>query len=221
MPSAAKTASNLDGVLGVPIPDEEAKRTPPSQFEGEVPGLLRDPGGVGMPRRSGHVDPPCVDFQHEEHVQRAQPRSLHRKEVGGEDPRGLVAQELGPCRRSMSRSRAKPLATQQRANRGGRDRDPELGQLALDPQASPTGVLPAHTEDEVSHLLGDRWPPAERPAGVGPLPTHQLTVPTKERLRADQEGRPARTRECPARRCEEQPIPTAKSRPPHLSPEDG
>jgi hypothetical protein len=86
MPSAAKTASNLDGVLGVPIPDEEAKRTPPSQVEGEVPGLLRDPGGVGMPRRSGHVDPPCVDFQHEEHVQRAQPRSLHVKKSAARIP---------------------------------------------------------------------------------------------------------------------------------------
>ena len=36
----------------------QAKRTLPSQVEGEVPGLLGDPGGVGMPRRSGHVDPP-------------------------------------------------------------------------------------------------------------------------------------------------------------------
>jgi hypothetical protein len=65
------------------------------------------------------------------------------------------------------------------------------------------------------------WPPAEGPAGVSPLPAYQLTVPTKEGLRTDQESRPARTRECPAHRCQEQPIPAAKSRPAHLSPEDG
>jgi len=41
-----------------------------------------------------------VDLNHEEHVERAQPRRLHRKEVGGEDPRGLVSQELGPVRQS-------------------------------------------------------------------------------------------------------------------------
>ena len=41
------------GVLGVPITDEDAKWTTSSQVEGEVAGLLGDPGGVGMPRRSG------------------------------------------------------------------------------------------------------------------------------------------------------------------------
>ncbi len=68
------------------------------------------------------------------------------------------------------------------------DPDAELGELAPDPDAPPPGVFPSHPQDELSNLVGDRWPAPFRPAQVGPLPSHELPVPANKRLRANEEG---------------------------------
>ncbi len=48
---AREDAIEAPRVHGVPIPEEEAKRPVSGQVPSEVPSLLGDPGGVGMPRR--------------------------------------------------------------------------------------------------------------------------------------------------------------------------
>ena len=48
---------------------------------------------------------------------------------------------------------------------------------------------------------------------VGPLATHELSVPAKDGLRPDHERSPSLPGERPARRGEERPIPVAKLRP--------
>jgi hypothetical protein len=52
---------------------------------------------------------------------------------------------------------------------------------------------------------------------VRPLPAHQLAVPPKQRLRADQERRPSLARKHPAERRHEQPITPAEARTAHLA----
>jgi hypothetical protein len=52
---------------------------------------------------------------------------------------------------------------------------------------------------------------------VGPLPADQLAVPSKQRLRADQERRPSLAGEHPAQRRHEQPIALAEARTAHLA----
>jgi hypothetical protein len=42
---------------------------------------------------------------------------------------------------------------------------------------------------------------------VGPLPSDELAVPSKERLGRDHERGPTVSGECPTRRCEERPVP--------------
>jgi hypothetical protein len=54
----------------------------------------------------------------------------------------------------------------------------------------------------------------------GPLPSHQLPVPPKQRLRAHHERRPSCSRKRPADRRHEQPVATAKARPAHPALED-
>lgn len=45
-------------VPGVPVPNEEMKRSTPGELPGEVPGLLRDPAGAELrPRGAGWVRP--------------------------------------------------------------------------------------------------------------------------------------------------------------------
>jgi hypothetical protein len=52
---------------------------------------------------------------------------------------------------------------------------------------------------------------------VRPLPSDQLAVPSKQRLRADQERRPSLAGEHPAQRRQEQPIALAEARTAHLA----
>lgn len=55
---------------------------------------------------------------------------------------------------------------------------------------------------------------------MGPLPSHQLPVPPKHRLRAHHEGGPDGTGEDPARRGERHPIQPAEAEAARLAPED-
>src|SRR5919106_6620754 len=69
-------------------------------------------------------------------------------------------------------------------------------------------------------VLGDRWSASRRSPTEGPLPPHQLPVPPKERLGADQERRPPSSRKDPAHRGHEHPVMAAKARAAHLALED-
>src|SRR6266498_2014004 len=122
------------------------------------------------------------------------------KQVGGEDTPGLAAQELAPRRSGSPWGRAEAMATQQRSDGRRRDPHPELGEFSLDPQASPSRVLTSYSQDEVANVGCDRRSTADRSVAVGPLPAHQLTVPTKQRLRPDQERGPSLPGECSAER---------------------
>jgi hypothetical protein len=76
---------------------------------------------------------------------------------------------------------------------------------------------PSHPKDRLPNVIGEWRPPAGGVPTVGPLPADELAVPTQERLRAHYERRPTRAKENPADRRHEQPVSTAKARPPHLA----
>jgi hypothetical protein len=159
------------------------------------------------------------------------PRGLERGKdrgdaLGGED-RVEALGELGvpvadqenevADARSGSELAGSPTLREDRPDRGRGDRDSELGQLSFDPHAPPPRVLPSHPHDEVPNILGDGRPTAGRSMTVRPLAAHQLAVPSKQRLRADQERRPSLAGEHPAERRHEQPIASAEARTAHLA----
>lgn len=76
---------------------------------------------------------------------------------------------------------------------------------------------PSHPKDRLPNVIGEWRPPAGGVPTVGPLPADELAVPAQERLRAHYERRPTRAKENPADRRHEQPVSTAKARPPHLA----
>jgi 5'-deoxynucleotidase YfbR-like HD superfamily hydrolase len=205
------------GVLCVAVPDQKPEGSPASEVERQVPRLLGDPGGGRVPGRSSQMDPPGAQFDHEEHVKGSEPDGLDGEEVGGQDPVCLVAQELPSGWSRPPRSRPQPVSTQQHADRGRRDPDPELGQLAPDPHAPPPRVLPCHPKDQRPNVTGQWRPPADDVAAEGPLPADELAVPAQQRLRAHDKRRPTRARQNPADRRHEQPVSTAKTRPADLA----
>jgi hypothetical protein len=85
------------------------------------------------------------------------------KEVHGEDPGGLGVQELPPGRARAARRRADARSAQDLIDGGRRDRDAELGQLAVDPAVAPQRILFCQADYEAGDAA-NRW----RAAGLAP-----------------------------------------------------
>ena len=105
-------------------------------------------------------------------------------------------------------------------DRGGRHGDAELGELSLDPEVTPSRVLPSQPKDQVSDLGIKRRPARSTCRAVGPLPSDQLAVPAKKRLRCDKERGPSVPGKGPARRDEQDAVPRAKRWSTNLSAKD-
>jgi hypothetical protein len=112
------------------------------------------------------------------------------KQVAGHDPGGLPAQERPPGHGSPSRCRIEPVTLQRRADRGGRDANPRAQQLALDALVAPVGALPGQPDDQLLHLLVQRWP-AGLAVRVAPGAGDQPTMPAQQRLGLHEKARPA------------------------------
>ena len=139
----------------------------------------------------------------------------------------MRSQELAPGGARPAGCRPHASAVKDPAHGAHSDMDPELAQLALDPDAAPPLVLPAQTDNEIGGFRIE-WRPSRTTARVGPLPPDELAVPAKERLRRDHERGPSVPRERPARRPQERAVSVPELRPadgaaehPHLVPEHG
>jgi hypothetical protein len=67
-------------------------------------------------------------------------------------PCAWIAEELPPGRLRPPPSRTEPASAQERADRRRRDPDPELDQLAPNPHAPLSRVLPAHPKDQLPNV---------------------------------------------------------------------
>jgi hypothetical protein len=94
----------------------------------EVAGLLGGPRPVGMRGDPEDVHIPALDLDDEQAVQALQrQRAVDMEEIGGEDSRGLGAQELPPCGVGMSFRRGRyTQCSEDPADRGGTDPEAEL-----------------------------------------------------------------------------------------------
>ena len=67
------------------------------ELQGEVAGLLGDPGRVRVSRRRAQVDPPTTELDEGQHLERPEPHGLDAEEVTGDDAVRLRPEELGPA----------------------------------------------------------------------------------------------------------------------------
>jgi hypothetical protein len=111
------------------------------------------------------------------------------RSTGGEEAVRLQSQELGPRRPDPAWRGAESAFSKHRGDGRGGDIDPELQELPSDPEVAPPGVLPSQPNDQ----LLDRW--IERRTTGGPRATpgsslQEVPVPSRQRVRADQEALP-------------------------------
>jgi hypothetical protein len=95
--------------LGVPIAQQEPDSSSLlAEFQQQVPGLLGDPGAVGIGGHAGQVDAAGVQFDEEQHVQPFEPHGVDGEEVAGDDPGGLLTQKRPPRRARAPRAGSRP-----------------------------------------------------------------------------------------------------------------
>jgi hypothetical protein len=136
-----------DGVEGAgevrsAVADEEPEVPEPvAEVEGQVADLLDRPvtGGVGGDAADVHAAGAVLD-EHQD-VQPVQGDGIDVEEVDGEDPGGLRVQELPPGRAVPARRGVDACGADDLVDRGRRDRDAELGQLAVNAPVTPQRVL--------------------------------------------------------------------------------
>jgi hypothetical protein len=126
------------------------------------------------------VDPPAAELDEHEDLQGPEPGGLHGEEVAGDDPVRLGPQELGPRRAAASRGGPRSRSSEQGPDRRRAHSEAELPQLAFDPDATPSRVLPGEPQNERPELRIDRGPARTTSPAIGPLPLHQLAVPAEE-----------------------------------------
>src|SRR5439155_2442273 len=93
-----------------------------------------------------------------------------------------------------------------------RNANTDTGKLADDPLIAPPRILTRKPQHQLTNLLRDRRP-ARPPPRVRPPFPHKLAMPTKQRVRANEERRPARPAQQPASRGQEHPVGLLQPRP--------
>jgi hypothetical protein len=154
------------------------------------------------------------------HVQPSQPDGVDGEEVAGDDPGGLLAQELRPTAARAPRRRIQPVAAECRADRGRRHLHAKPLELSFDPLVAPSRVLLGEADDQLLHLLIQRWPTGLA-VRVGPRPGDQPPMPAQQRLGLHEEDRPAGSGQDAADRGEQRPIGGVESWPWGLAAQDG
>jgi hypothetical protein len=98
--------------LRIPVAEQEAHPSPAFlQRQQKVPGLLGDPGAVGVGGHPAEVHPAGVQFDEEQHVEPFEPHGVDAEEVAGEDPGGLLTQQRSPRRARAPRGRVEATTT--------------------------------------------------------------------------------------------------------------
>ena len=112
---------------------------------------------------TAEVHPAGAVLDEHQDVQPFQQHGVDVQEVDCEDPGGLGVQELAPGRACASRRRADARSSQDLIDGGRRDRDAELGQLAVDPPVAPQRIFFRQANDKAGDAA-DCW----RAAGLAP-----------------------------------------------------
>jgi hypothetical protein len=82
---------------------------------------------------------------------------VEAKEVGGQQPGGLSAQESpSPSVGSAGRG-PKPGGSQNPVDGAGAQPVSEPGQFTVDPAMAPGGILLCQAQNQLTDLLGDQW----------------------------------------------------------------
>jgi hypothetical protein len=149
------------------------------------------PGAGWVDSHPGHVDPPSVQLEEAQHGQAPQPDGLDREEVAGDDPGGLLSEERPPRRGRPSRSWIYPMTSERCADRGCRDSHAQPLEFTLHALVTRARNLASQADDQLLYV-GVQLRPARGTMRISPGTCDQPPMPAQQRLRPNEEARPAR-----------------------------
>jgi|GEM_PF-4271556 len=137
------------------------------------------------------IDPPGVHLDEEQHVETAEQHRIDGEEVAGQNGPRLRPQELCPgwARSARSGLGAMPAEDCPRARRS--EPNAHSCQFPMDSAISPGRVLSCQTKDQRDRARWNRRS-SRPPVRVGPLPSHELSMPAQQSLRLDEGSTPRR-----------------------------
>src|SRR6266545_6331629 len=118
-----------------------------AEIHQQVARLLGHPRRVGVAGTGEVLGPARADRDEEQHVQPAQPDRIDGEEVAGEHRLSVLTEERAPAELVALRRRRDAGAGEHVSHQRRRDGDPELAQLADDPNIAPVAVLAREPQD--------------------------------------------------------------------------
>jgi hypothetical protein len=158
-----------------------------------------------------------MELDEKQDMEGCQLHRLDREQIAGDDRGGLGDHELAP---GVPLGSGKALRCGDAPDARGRDVDPDLLQLTLDPPVAPHRVLPRHPPDQELGLKGDRLSLVDPMRGV-PLAADELAVPASERVGREQVGEALAERTEPLEDREDKPLLPRRLRVGHLATQNG
>src|ERR1019366_9633297 len=102
------------------------------------------------------VDAPCLDFDHEEHIQPSQHHSVDVEEIARQQPVRLRAHELLPTRTRPPRRWLQTGCGEDPTNRSLPYAVSEPDRFTLNPAVTPSWVLRRQPQHQITDLRSDR-----------------------------------------------------------------
>lgn len=181
------------GELGVTITDEIPSGNQAfSEAPSELPSLLCYPQIVRAGCHSSELNSSPVEMDEKQYIEPAEGHGLDREEVAGEHGRCVDSQKLTPGWPCSSRGWIDPVTLQDLPNARWGQSNPELCQLTVDPAVSPCRILTREPNDERHRAR--RHCRSTRASGIGPPASDEVAMPSKQRLRLDEEAAPVSSR---------------------------
>ena len=175
--------------LAITIVDQEPRRHRSlAERPGKLPRLLNGPTAIRVRSAAGEVNAARAKLKKEEHVDPAEPKRLDREKVASNHRRGVRTDEHAPTELDARAGRWHAGLPQDLGDARRRNANTDTGKLADDPLIAPPRILTRKPQHQLTNLLRDRRP-ARPPPRVRPPFPHKLAMPTKQRVRANEERR--------------------------------
>jgi hypothetical protein len=148
------------------------------------------PSALRVGGASREVHAARAELQEEEHIKATKPDRLNSEEIARNDRLGVRAQELAPAETSPRAGRRHAGLSQDLRDACRRGSHAHTGELTNDSLVAPARVLTRKPQHQRNDIIRDRWS-ARPPSSVRPPFPHKLAMPAEQRVRANEERRPA------------------------------
>jgi hypothetical protein len=142
-------------------------------FPNQLPGLLSNPGLIGIACNTSKMNASRTQFNEEEHLDGLKPGGIYSEKIAGQDPFFVVCQQMTPSNGTIAnRHWLNSMPVENIAHSWLWNLETELDEFTLDFAISPTGLLMSKTENKFLKLFADWGSSILVLVWIGPFPAN-------------------------------------------------